>query len=75
MLGWPKKKKKKKKQRPASGWSIVYQELYLVWNRGMSGDHPSISDVVSVLLPATSVLTVVSLEPSGYRWLFPGPAA
>jgi subtilisin family serine protease len=73
MLGGPKKKKQQ--QRPASGWSVVCQEQCLVWNRGTSGDQPSVSDVAAVLLPATSILTVVSLEPSGYRWLFPGPEA
>jgi hypothetical protein len=43
--------------------------------RWISGDQLSISDVASVLLPATSILTVVSLEPSGYWRLFPGPEA
>ena len=73
MLGGPKNQQQQ--QRPASGWSVVCQEQYLVWNRGISGDQPSISDVASVLLPATSTLTVVSLEPSGYRQLFPWPEA
>jgi hypothetical protein len=72
MLGGPEKKQQQQQQRPASGWSVVYQEQYLVWNRV---DQPSISDVASVPLPATSMLTVVSLEPSGYRRLFPGPEA
>ena len=31
--------------------------------------------MASVLLLATSILTVVSLEGSGYRRLFPGPEA
>jgi hypothetical protein len=72
MLGGPKKKQQ---QRPASGWSVVYQDQYLVRNHGISGDQPSIYDVASVLLPATSMLTAVSLEPSGCRRLFPEPEA
>jgi len=72
MLGGPKKQQQ---QRLASGWSVVYQEQYLVWNRRISGDQPSISDVASVPLPTTSMLTAVSLEPNGYRQLFRGPEA
>ena len=69
MLGGPKKKQQQ--QRPASGWSVVYQDQYLVWNHKISGDQPSISDVASVLLPATSIL----ISQPRTQWLFPGPEA
>jgi hypothetical protein len=68
VLLWPKEKQ----QCPAPRINALYEEHYLFYNRGTS-----VRFLIweAVLLPAASILTVLSLVPSGYRRTAVGPEA